>query len=563
MGGAVPPVPRPFGSSKKRRSRYSKIEVTPGSSSTLPDNFLSAAPRAAPRPPSSSVNARRQLTSLSAFDIIIDNPSSEPASLVSETSGASSTPHRPHGTPLWSPPRSCSPTPSLTSTSACSSAEMPRTPDGSDDEWPSPRNPRETLARPRLARHQLMLTKSTPSPSAADTSPEDSFEFTLEPFSFHPQSEDEEEEEDQAEEEQNMLWYHRELGHVVSLFPRPPSYGTARPDSLPPPPPRGSSSGTNQPSAHSRISKPVRALPHAVGPSRQLDPTFPRPESRLPRLSLCESTHPVAPASALAPPSELSTPPAVLSETRECSTSPASISPRTPVRKSLTITVPRAAPNTQLPLDVSDILDEIDAWSFDTPTTSSVMHSPARVPHSSSSTSSSFSEGRDPVELVVSSASTLLTPSPTSTTPTTIYTTEGLALPEKEDGEQSTEAEVEVGPACAVNCSDYDYYDEDRFYSRRSSSTLSLPVSSAAHAPIAIPALLRSQLGSVVRRMRVRRPGSDGSKDAAAAVVAAARLSRSSSGFPTTSSAISASISVPVSSVPTLDWQQQCKPVPF
>ncbi|KAH9983148.1 hypothetical protein BJV74DRAFT_49871 [Russula compacta] len=233
VGAAVPPIPPPLGSSKKRRSRYSKIEVTRGSSPTLPDNFLSAAPRAAPCPPSSSVSARRQLTSLSAFDIIIDNPPPEPASLVSETPGASSTPPRPRGTPHWSPPRSCSPTPSLTSTSACSSAEVPRTPDGSDDEWPSPRNPRETLARPRFARHQLMLIKSTPSPSDADTSPEDSFEFTLEPFSFLPQSEDEEEEQNQEEEEQDVLWYSRELGQVVSLFPRPPSYGVARPDSLP------------------------------------------------------------------------------------------------------------------------------------------------------------------------------------------------------------------------------------------------------------------------------------------------------------------------------------------
>ncbi|KAH9983814.1 hypothetical protein BJV74DRAFT_849360 [Russula compacta] len=176
------------------------------------------------------------------------------------------------------------------------------------------------------------------------------------------------------------------------------------------------------------------------------------------------------------------------------------------------ITVPRPNPSTQLPLDVSDILDEIDAWSFYSPTTSTststVMLSPPRVPHSPSppptTSSASALEKRDAIKFVVSGASAASRPpsSPTPSMSTTIYAT----------------------TAAANNCSDHEDYDENRFCSHQSFSPLDLPVSSvgaaaAAQAPIANPALRRFQIGSVVRRMRMRRAASDGSKgskDAAA-----------------------------------------------
>ena len=131
--------------------------------------------------------------------------------------------------------------PSLTNTSStCLSADVPRTPNSSDDEWPNLRTPRETLARPGLTKHQLILTNSTLALPASDTSPKDSPEFTVEPFSFLPDLEDEEEEdldleeEQEQEQEQNALWYSHELGQVLSLFLHIPSYGgRARPDFFP------------------------------------------------------------------------------------------------------------------------------------------------------------------------------------------------------------------------------------------------------------------------------------------------------------------------------------------
>ena len=71
--------------------------------------------------------------------------------------------------------------------SACSSTEMPLTPGASDDESPSLRVPSKKAAvpRPRISKHPLMI-KSTSSLSASDAHSEDTFEFTLGPFSPLP-----------------------------------------------------------------------------------------------------------------------------------------------------------------------------------------------------------------------------------------------------------------------------------------------------------------------------------------------------------------------------------------
>jgi hypothetical protein len=150
------------------------------------------------------------------------------------------------------------------------------------------------------------------------------------------------------------------------------SNGRARPDSLLPMP-RGASSGTDQPSAHNQISKPLPTTPHTSIPNLQLDPTFPPSMTLPPCLTLRASDHPSEAPSPLTLPS----PVAPAAPHKRESTSH---------RKSLTITVPR----TLLPnkITVSDILDNINAWSLSTPSantssstsTSTLVLSPPGVP---------------------------------------------------------------------------------------------------------------------------------------------------------------------------------------
>jgi hypothetical protein len=228
----------------------------------------------------------QQSVCLSAFDIIIDISASEPTPPVSETPAEPSTPPRPRDLDRRSLPRSRSPTPSLTSMSACSSTEMPTTPGASDDEFPALHSPSDKMAvaRPRISKHPLMLIKSSsPSLLASDETSDDTFEFTLVPFSPVPGLEAEVREVQEEDEEDDALWYSRELSQVVSLSsPRAPSNSPTRPDSLLPLP-RDSSSGTDRPSARSRMSKPFPAVPHPAVPNPHLDPTYPQSSTLPPR----------------------------------------------------------------------------------------------------------------------------------------------------------------------------------------------------------------------------------------------------------------------------------------
>jgi hypothetical protein len=368
--------------------------------------------------------------------------------------------------------------------SACSSTEMPSTPGASDDESPGPRLPSKKAAipHPRISKHPLMI-KSTSSLSASDAHSEDTFEFTLGPFSPLSGLEAEQNEvaNEAEEEEDDALWYSRELSQVISLpSPRDSSNGRARPDSFLPMP-RDASSGTDQPSAHSRISKPLSAAPHTSVPNLQLDPTFPQSMTLPPRLTLRASDHPSEPPSPLTLPS----PVAPAAPHKRESTSH---------RKSLTITVPR----TLLPnkITVSDILDDINAWSLGTPSasassstsTSTLVLSPPRVPHSPAlSQSSEF----DPVEFIVSYA----------TQPASPALALAPSLPE------TTHMEM---PATFLDLEDED--EDEKIRSRWSCSTvatLAPPATSSPPSPTfaAASARLRLHLASVARRVRNRRAG--------------------------------------------------------
>jgi len=460
---------------KKRLSRYGKDEFAFGGAFSVPDDFLSTAPRAAPRPPPSSTKQMRQSVRLSAFDFVIDI-SSEPASPVSDKPVASSTP--PRDTRRWSPSRSRSPTPSLTSVSACSSTEVPTTPGASDDESPILRLPRKAISRPEISIHPLVLTKST---STSEASPADTFEFAL--ASFHESGDEDAEKEDQQDED-DALWYSRELSQVVSLSSHcAPSDSPARPDSLLPPP-RSFSSGKDRSYGRSRMSKPLPEVPLSRGPSPQLDPTFPRCKSRPPRLPLRATPLPAAPSSPLA-----LHPPAVSPDPETPSSYATPTASSAPARNSLT-DMRRALPRSPLPLDVSDILDDVDAWSLATPSTStstSVL-SPPHVPRSPASSSSS--EEYDPIELIVSYAALPASPAMSTTSTTTASVTI------LQDGDEETEAETD----CMTG-------DGDELRSRWSCSTLATLVPPGSPPPTSPSARLRFHLGSVARRVRSRRAG--------------------------------------------------------
>jgi len=365
--------------------------------------------------------------------------------------------------------------------SACSSNDIPTTPLTSDDEWPgldpSPKLRRAPAAQ-RVQIHPLVTTKSTPALLTSDASPANVFEFTIAPFSGP------EDEEEQDGGEDDVSWYARELGQLVSLAsPRAPSASSAtgaRPDSLLPPPSHGSSASTRT-GPHSRMSKPLPALPRTPGPSPQLDPTFPRRRtasrrpSRQPLL-----TYPPSPA----PPRTKTT---------------------TSVRKSLKITVPRAPPRTPLPLDVADIFDDIDAWSVFAPsaglrststaTSAGAELSPPRMPHTPLSAYSEY----DPVELIVDYAAL---PSPQPSPSSSAAPSLSSFLPE--DGSDDDESDC--------------WHSEEKLRSRWSCSTVATLATRAAASPPSSPspsARLRFHLGSVARRVRARRAGASASGDVA------------------------------------------------
>ena len=312
---------------------------------------------------------------LSAFDIIIDI--SSPTSPVSEEPPLGSTmttPSRPSSTRDQRPkspprPRSRSPTPSLTSMSACSSNETPTTPltsddddddDDNGDEWPglslhSSPQLRTAPAAQRVQIHPLAISKSTTTASPYQSSAT-ALEFTLADL------------EEEWTDEDEMSWYARELGQVVSLAsPCTPSYARPRADSLFPPPSRASDKGPR-----SRLSKPLPAVPHTPSPNPKLDPTFPCRRQPLPS-PVPSTTTTMIPT----------------------------------VRKSLKITVPRAPPRTPLPQDVADIFDDIDAWSIFVPSSAlpstgtgtniGAELSPPRIPETPMSAYSAY----DPVELII------------------------------------------------------------------------------------------------------------------------------------------------------------------
>ncbi|KAI0253449.1 hypothetical protein BJV78DRAFT_1280997 [Lactifluus subvellereus] len=481
---------------RKRLSRYGKDQFTLGGTFHLDDDFLSNAPRAAPHPPPpASGKPMRQSVRLSAFDIIIDIPASEPASPISETPIASSTPPRPRDLRLQSPHRARSPTPSLTpsltSMSACSSTEMPITPGASDDEWSYLQPSRKAIASPLVSFHPLVITRSTPSLLDPGASPVETFEFTLAPLSPLPGTEAEEE-----EDEDDASWYVRELSQVVSLSSpsAPSSTSPARPDSLPPPP-RGSGSNTSRSAGRSRMSKPLPALPRTPGPSPQMDPTFPRRKSRPTRPPLPTSSHPPSPL----PP-------------------PASPVPLAPRRKSLTITVPRALSHTPLSLDVSEIMDDATAWSLAQPSgrTNSGSHnnnsgsgssngatqfSPPRMPQSPAS--STFPE-YDPIELIVGYAA--LPPSPTPSS-TEVFSEGGCGG--DGEGDKGKEKGKEVDDKDNNDDDDDNWAVDEGLRSRWSCSTLAtlVPSSSSPQTPPSASSRLRFHLGSVARRVRVLRAG--------------------------------------------------------
>ena len=487
----------------KRISRYGRDEF---GAFGLTDDFLSAPPRAAPQPPSSprpsssspstKSKSKRQSVCLSAFDIIIDIAASEPASPVTETPAAPpSTPPRSRDLGRRSPPRSRSPTPSLTSMSACSSTEMPTTPATSDDEWPGLRSPSNKVARPRISKHPLMVIKSTPSLLASDENSEDTFEFTLVPISPLPGQEAEgkvdQEDVEEEEEEDEALWYSRELSQIVSLSsPRAPSNTPTRPDSLLIP--HGAISGTDRPSPRSQISKPLPSVPHKTVPSPQLESQY---LTIPPRLTLRPSANPTTPPSPLTLP-----PPAALSTSRKPesqghSIPTTSITSSSSARKSLTITVPRAHPSTTLKKEVtvSDILDDINAWSLGTPSastssstcTNALALSPPRVPHSPAV--SVYSEF-DPVEFIVSYAARPSSPVP-STSATTCTSAGMTFLDLDDDDEESEDFKIRSRWSCSTL------------------ATLAPPTTGTPPSPGSASARLRFHLASVARRVRSRRAG--------------------------------------------------------
>ena len=286
------------------------------------------------------------------------------------------------------------------------------------------------------------------------------------------------------------MWYSRELSQVISLpSPRDSSNGRARPDSLLPIS-RGASSGSDQPSDDSRISKPLPAIPPTSVPNPQLDPTFPQSTTLPPPLTLLASDHPSEPS-----PLTLPSPVAPAAPHKPESTSH---------RKSLTITVPRAL--LQNKVTVSDILDDINAWSLGTPSasassstsTSTLVLSPPRIPHSPALSQSSE---YDPVEFIVSYATRPASP---ATAP---------SLPE------TTCTEM---PATFLDLEDDD--EDDKIRSRWSCSTvatLAPPTNPSPNSPTfaAASARLRLHLASVARRVRIRRAGwNNGSAERTASI---------------------------------------------
>jgi hypothetical protein len=509
------PPPCPRSSQEKRLSRYGKDEFARFcGGTTAADGCPSTGSRTTPRASSSSVKQMHRSVRLSTFDIFLDASLSEPSSPVSETSLASSPPRRRDRRPS-SPLRARSPTPSLTSMSACSSSEMPTTPGTSDDEWSGLQLPRKAVARPPISPRPAVVSYSTPSPPISEATSSATLEFTFESF-FQLGPEDEESEEElEEEEEDEVLWYSQELGQVVFLSsPHAPSNSPARRDSFVPSP-RSSSTGTDRLTGRSRMSKPLPDLPPASLPSAQMDPTFPRRfKSRPLPLPLPSPLHLAPPPSRFAP-TRPAVPAATL-EPRRLPGTPTYVVSRASSRRPLSIVVPRALPHTPLPLDVSDILDDIDAWSFATPTsTSAHTLSPPRVPHSPAS--SPFWAEYDPIELIVSYASQL--DSPIVSTPTVTCAPVTPPLPNPKEVDES--AEVEEGWA---------EWDDNKLRSRWSCSTLATlaPSASPPRTPTSTSARLRMHLGSVARRVRARRAGgrgsTNGSEDAATVPKAAAHF---------------------------------------
>ena len=435
--------------SEKRRSRYGRDEFA------LDPNFLRAtAPEASsPAPNKQKQEQKHQTVRLSAFDIVIDITS--PTSPVSDvpplsTSTMTTTSARPGRTreqrPKTAPrARTRSPTPSLTSMSACSSNDMPTTPlTSDDDEWPglnlspSPPQLRKTSVAQRVRMHPFAISTSSMPPNVSSAT---ALEFAL----ADPEGE--------RANDDEMSWYARELGQVVSLASpcMPSGSGTRSREELlfPLPPSHVSCKGPR-----SRMSKPLPAIPHMSGPNPQLDPTFPR---RRP---------PVPGASTTMTPS---------------------------VRKSLKITVPRAPPRTSLPHDVADVFDDSDAWSVFVPssglrsttlastTSIGAELSPPRIPETPMSVYSAY----DPVELI----------SDYATQPSPLLTS---FLPEYDSDDEEEDDE------------DVSWPMEEKLSSRWSCSTITtLAAGTNANMPTSPSASekLRFHLGSVARR--VRRVGGD------------------------------------------------------
>jgi hypothetical protein len=251
------------------------------------------------------------------------------------------------------------------------------------------------------------------------------------------------------------------------------------------------------------MSKPLPDLPPTPGPSSQMDPTFPRSKSRPPPVPLPPSPNVATHPSHLSPPSPAATP-----EPRGLPVPLASTPSPTSVRRPLSIVVPRALPRTSVPLDVSDILDDIDAWSFATPSTQTL--SPPRIP--SSASSSPFSSEYDPIELIVSYASQPASPS--SSTPTYAYAPGTASF--LEEGDELEEVEL-----------DWAADGEDKLRSRWSCSTLDTLAASGSSptTPTTTSARLRMHLGSVARLVRARRVGrSKGCEDPVAVPKAAMHI---------------------------------------
>jgi hypothetical protein len=164
--------------------------------------------------------------------------------------------------------------------------------------------------------------------------------------------------------------------------------------------------------------------------SSQLDRTFLRSKSRPPPVALHRSSSRASCCSHPTPPQPASA--CSTLEPRKLSVPPSSTRSSGSLRRSLSIVVPQALPRSLVPLDVSDILDNNDAWSFATPSTSTntLILSPPRVPCSPASTSS-LSIEYDPIELIVSYATQPATP--TLSTPTNSCAPAPVSFPEDGD----------------------------------------------------------------------------------------------------------------------------------